>query len=231
MIKPRSVCARTSAVPLGLAHLFHSTRHCRAGLSHAAAARLCFRGICSTHPMKASFHAARRRERQSLSRTLPCNCISPPTRKPRSCPRFFPNSYRRLEAIATPDHPGQAPFHMSRSLLPNALDSTTGKPPGPHLPRALEAQTCGRSSGGIRRDHKFPPPDPAQDKVPHWRNFQTAAGLSSSCRADHSPDLQEIHLTSAQPLRERAFSQHPHAQGRAARDQSARAATVPRRAD
>ncbi len=37
------MCVRTGVVPTGLAHLFHFTRHFRAGLSHAAATRLEFR--------------------------------------------------------------------------------------------------------------------------------------------------------------------------------------------
>ena len=37
------VCVRTGVVPTGLAHLFHFTRHFRAGLSPAAATRLEFR--------------------------------------------------------------------------------------------------------------------------------------------------------------------------------------------
>ena len=43
------VCVRTGVVPTGLAHLFHFTRHFRAGLSHAAATRLEFRWCLFHH--------------------------------------------------------------------------------------------------------------------------------------------------------------------------------------
>jgi hypothetical protein len=36
------MCVRTRVVPTGLAHLFHCTRHFRAGLSYPAATRLEF---------------------------------------------------------------------------------------------------------------------------------------------------------------------------------------------